>query len=246
MTDAIKLYIDLPKGNRTAIIRDRDAVANLLIAAMRKYGYRPQQNVPTRWGFGVVSKSLNHHSKNPKQWLHLVQRIIVGSSDPSIAAIITQIKPDDLLEPNQVEGAGLDLRMANIYVASPWIGTEAVSFYCVSPIRVTEHHDKQSNYGSYLQTGDKLNQLLNRTMQSRFKRSYDLNFIPDSLYVRSCGGKMEAGMAIKTLPNDKPLIIKGLMLPFILTGATEDLRDVWYSGLGRSTGRGFGCLEVEQ
>ena len=246
MTDAIKLYIDLPKGNRTAIIRDRDSVANLLTAAMRKYGYRPQKNAPARWGFGVVSKSLNQHSKNPKQWLHLVQRVIVGSSDSNMAAMIAQIKPDDLLEPNQVKGAGLDLRMSYLYITPPWINTEAMSFYCISPIRVTERHDKQSGYGSYLQTGDKLNQLLNRTMQARFKRSYDLHFIPDSLYVRSCGSKVDAGMAIKTLPNDKPLIIKGLMMPFILTGAVEDLRDVWYSGLGRSTARGFGCLEVEQ
>jgi len=242
----IKLYIDLPKQCRTTIISDRDRVANLLIAAMRKYGYRHQNNTPARWGFGVVSKPLNANSTNPKQWLHLVQRVIVGSSDPDIAALIVQIQASDLLEPNQVEGAALDLRMAKVYAASPWIDTEAASFYCISPIRVTEQHDKQNSYNSYLQTGAQLNQLLNRTMQARFRRTFDLTLIPDSLYVRSCGGDISAGMAIKTLNEGKPLVIKGLNLPFMLTGAAEDLRDVWYSGLGRSTARGFGCLEMQQ
>ncbi|HEW97216.1 MAG: hypothetical protein DRR16_24435 [Candidatus Parabeggiatoa sp. nov. 3] len=242
----LKLYIDLPRHCRTTIISDHDRVANLLMAAMRKYGYRPQNNTPARWGFGVITKPCNPDSKNPKQWLHLVQRVIVGSSDPDIAAIIAQIQASDLLEPNQVEGAGLDLRMAKLYAASPWIDTEAASFYCISPIRVTEQHDKQNSYNSYLQTGAQLNQLLNRTMQARFRRTFDLTLIPDSLYVRSCGGDITAGMAIKTLNDGKPLVIKGLNMPFMLTGAAEDLRDVWYSGLGRSTARGFGCLEMQQ
>ncbi|RKZ39174.1 MAG: hypothetical protein DRQ49_12255 [Gammaproteobacteria bacterium] len=246
MQDAIKLYIDLPRHCRTTIIKDRDSVANLLAAAMRKYGYQPQENVPVRWGFGVVSKSINTNNTNPKQWLHLVQRVIVGSSDPDIAPIIAKIQSKDLLEPTQVEGSGLDLRMANVYAAPPWIETEAASFYCVSPIRVTEQHDKKSGYDSYLKTGERLNQLLNRTMQARFSHSFDLSLVPDNLYVRSCGGKINAGMAIKTRSNGNPLVIKGLNLPFILTGAVEDLRDVWYSGLGRSTARGFGCLEMQE
>jgi CRISPR-associated endoribonuclease Cas6 len=213
---------------------------------MQKYGYQVQTNVPARWGFGVVAKPLNAHSKNSKQWLHLVQRVIVGSSEPSIAAIIAQIQPDDLVEFNQVEGAGLDLRMATLYAAPSWVETEAASFYCVSPVRVTERHFDKSGYGSYLETDAKLNELLNRTMQARFKRQFDLNLIPDSLYVRSRGGNVSAGMAMKTRANGQPLIIKGLNFPFILTGAAEDLRDVWYSGLGRSTARGFGCLEMAQ
>jgi CRISPR-associated endoribonuclease Cas6 len=246
MKNAIKLYIDLPRNYRSAIIRDRDSVANLLIAAMRVYGYRPQNNQPARWGFGIISEARNKESKNAKQWLHALQRVIVGSSDPDIAAILGQIQPQNLLEPNQVEGAGLDLRMATIYAASPWLETEAASFYCISPIRVTENHPDQKSYASYLETGPKLNQLLNRTMQARFGRKFDLTLIPDSLYVRSQGGEVSASMAIKTRPDGKPIIIKGLNIPFILTGAAEDLHDVWYSGLGRSTARGFGCVEMQQ
>ncbi len=246
MQKAIKRYIDLPRHCRTAIITNRDSVANLLIAAMQKYGYQVQKNMPAQWGFGVIAKSLNAHTQNPKQWLHLVQRVIVGSRQPELATIIAQIQPNDLVEPNQVEGAGLDLRMATLYTAPDWVETEAASFYCVSPVRVTEKHADKSGYKSYLETGVKLNELLNRTMQARFQRQFGLNLIPDSLYVRSRGGNISAGMAIKTLNNGKQLVIKGLNLPFILTGAAEDLRYAWYSGLGRSTARGFGCLEIAQ
>jgi CRISPR-associated endoribonuclease Cas6 len=137
------------------------------------------------------------------------------------------------------------MRSATIYAAPPWQTTEAVAFYCVSPIRVTDPNPNGSPI-DFLQTGDALNERLNRTMQTRFGRPFHLSLIPDSLYVRANRGKIDAGMAIKTLSNGKPLVVRGLVLPFVLTGAVEDLRDVWYSGLGRSTARGFGCVEMQQ
>jgi CRISPR-associated endoribonuclease Cas6 len=244
--NAIRLYIDLPRrGGQKAVIQDRDQVANLLTGAMRKYGYHPPENRPTQWGFGVIAKRLNPHRTQGRQRLHMVQRVVVGSTHPDIAAALAQLQSEDLFEPNSVPGASLDMRSATIYAAPPWQATEAAAFYCVSPIRVTDPNPHGSPL-DFLQTGDALNQRLNRTMQTRFGRPFDLSLIPDSLYVRANRGKIDAGMAIKTLPNGKPLVVRGLVLPFVLTGAVEDLRDVWYSGLGRSTARGFGCVEMQQ
>ncbi len=250
--NSIKLYIDLPFSNRSAIIQSRDNVANLLTAAMRKYGYQPPDNQPARWGFGVIAKPANPNSHNSKQArLHLVQRVIVGTSDPDIATILSHLQPNDLLEPNQVAGAGLDLRMATISQAPSWIETEAAAFYCVSPVRVTQPSPPGQDPKEYLQTGDTFNQLLNRTMQARFGRTFDLTLIPDGLYVKSRHGEIKAQMAIKMRRDQQtaenvPVTLSGLVLPFILTGASEDLRDAWYAGLGRGTARGFGCLEVQQ
>jgi CRISPR-associated endoribonuclease Cas6 len=244
--NAIRLYIDLPRhGGQKAVIKDRDQVANLLIAAMRKYGYHPPENQPAQWGFGVVAKRLNPHRTQGRQRLHMVQRVVVGTTHPDIAAVLAQLQSEDLFEPNSVPGAALDMRSATIYAASPWQSTEAAAFYCVSPIRVTDPNPNGSPL-DFLQTGNALNERLNRTMQTRFGRPFDLSLIPDSLYVRANRGKIDAGMALKTLPNGKPLVVRGLVLPFVLTGAAEDLRDVWYSGLGRSTARGFGCVEIQQ
>jgi CRISPR-associated endoribonuclease Cas6 len=243
---AIRLYIDLPRrGGHGAIIRDRDQVANLLIAAMRKHGYQPQENQPARWGFGVIAKRLNLPPTQARQRLHEVQRVVVGSSDADISAALEQLQVEDLLEPNSVPGAALDLRSATIYAAPAWQHTEAAAFYCVSPIRVTDPNP-HGNPIDFLHTGDGLNERLNRTMQTRFGRPFDLRLIPDSLYVRANRGKIDAGMAVKTLPNGKPLVVRGLVLPFILTGTAEDLSHVWYAGLGRSTARGFGCVEMQQ
>lgn len=244
--NAIRLYIDLPRrGGQKAVIKDRDQVANLLIAAMRKYGYQPQENQPARWGFGVIAKRLNPHRSQVRQRLHMVERVVIGSSNQDIATALGQLRSEDLFEPNSVPGASLDMRRAVIYAAPPWLETEAAAFYCVSPIRVTDPNPHGSPL-DFLQTGDALNERLNRTMQTRFGRPFNLSLIPDSLYVRANRGKIDAGMAIKTLPNGKPLVVRGLVLPFVLTGAAEDLRDVWYSGLGRSTARGFGCVEMQQ
>ena len=244
--NAIRLYIDLPKRNgQKAVIKDRDQVANLLIAAMRKYGHQPRENQPAQWGFGVIAKRLNLNHTQDRQRLHVVQRVVVGSTNPDIADALAQLQSEDLFEPNSVPGASLDMRSAVIYAAPPWLETEAAAFYCVSPIRVTDHNPHGSPL-DFLQTGDALNERLNRTMQTRFGRPFNLSLIPDSLYVRANRGKIDAGMAIKTLPNGRPLVVRGLVLPFVLTGAAKDLRDVWFSGLGRSTARGFGCVEMQQ
>jgi CRISPR-associated endoribonuclease Cas6 len=239
----IRLYIDLPKTYRHAVIKDRDQVANTLVAALKKHGWRPNEKQPARWGFGVVAKRLNAKSDNPKQWLHKVERIIVGSNEAETAAALAQLTPSDLLEDNQVDGAGLDLSMAAIDAAPDWQDTEAVNVYCVSPLRVSDPANRKL---SLLQTGDAFNQALNQTMQTRFGRPFDLRLTPDSLYVRVKSGDIAAGMAIKTLDNGKPVIVRGIVLPFLLTGSAEDIRDAWYCGLGRSTARGFGCLEVAE
>lgn len=243
MQNAIKLYIDLPHGYRHAVIKDRDQVANMLTTAMKKHDWQPEEKKPARWGFGVIAMRLNPGSDNPKQWLHRVERVIVGSSDPATATALSKLQPADLVEDNQVSGAGLDLSMAKLYAAPDWQGTEAANLYCVSPLRVSDPDNRKL---SLLQTGERFNTELNRTMQTRFGRPFDLHLMPDSLYARSRQGDISVGMAIKTLDNGNPIIIRGIVLPFTLTGPAEDIRDAWYSGLGRSTARGFGCVELAE
>ena len=241
--NGIRLYIELPRRSRSAVIKDRDSIANLLIAAMSAHGYQPQPNTPARWGFGVVARSLG--GVQPGQRLWAVERVVVGSSDPALIPILRAIEPRDLVEPNAIPGAGVDLRTAVIRVASPWPPVEAAGFYCVSPIRVTDRTAPDSG-ASYLETGPRLDELLNQTMQARFGRPFELRLIPDSLYVRSRHGNISAGMGIKTRANGKPVVIRGLLLPFVLVGSPQDIGAAWYSGLGRSTARGFGCLEMGQ
>lgn len=241
--NGIRLYIELPRRGRSAVIKDRDSVANLLIAAMSTHGYQPQPNTPARWGFGVVARPLG--VAQPGQRLWAVERVVVGSSDPALIPILRAIEPQDLLEPNAVPGAGLDLRTAVMRVAPPWPLVEAAGFYCVSPIRVTDRAAPDPG-ASYLETGPYLDELLNQTMQARFGHPFALRLIPDSLYVRSRHGNVAASMGIKTRNNGKPVVIRGLLLPFVLVGPPQDISTAWYSGLGRSTARGFGCLEMGQ
>ncbi|OUD13070.1 CRISPR-associated endoribonuclease Cas6 [Thioflexithrix psekupsensis] len=237
----IRLYIDIPHDYRHAVIQHRDSVANVLTRALRRHGWQPTKNQPARWGFGVITKPVNK-TDNPKQRLYKLQRVIVGSSDPEIAAALAQINADDLMEDTQAPGAGLDFSVAEIYSAPDWVETEAVNFYCVSPIRVS---DPEHKIDTYLQTDDRFNLLLNRTMQTRFQRPFHLKFTPDNLYTRLHDGDITGHMAIK-MKKGQPVILQGIIVPFLLTGPAEDLRDVWFSGLGRSSARGFGCVELAQ
>jgi len=238
----VRIYIDLPRNDRhRAVITSRDAVANLLIYAMKKYGFVVQPNTPAQWGFGVIAKKLSHSTQ--KHNLYAVQRVIVSSSDPELSKILRRLTPDDLVEPNAVARSGLDLTHAEIYQGTPLPETEAIQVYCVSPIRVT---DFAQGSQPILEINQKFVDSLNQAMSKRFARDFRLNIIPDSLYVRSKHGNISAQMAIKMNHQGKPVNLKGVLLPFILTGPATDIATAWYAGLGRSTARGFGCLELAQ
>ena len=83
----VRIYIDLPKDreyqHRTHIT-SRDAVANLLIYAMKRQGFVYQPNTPARWGFGVIAKKITHPTL--KNRVYTVERVIVGSAEPDIAS----------------------------------------------------------------------------------------------------------------------------------------------------------------
>jgi hypothetical protein len=171
-----------------------------------------------------------------------VERVIVGSSDADLVPVLATLTPADLVEPNAVPGSGIRLDRANLYRQDTWVDCESVSLYAVSPIRVCDRTAKRPA-DAYLDTGPRLDELLNHAMARRFGRPFQLRLMPDSLYVRSRHGDISAGMGVKTV-NGRTIVKKGLVLPFTLVGSPEDLRDAWYGGLGSGTTRGFGCVEM--
>jgi len=235
----IRWRIDVPRGNRSTIVRSRDAVKNLIDAGLVRHGYILDRSQPARYGFGVVAKRVNMPGD---AIYHRVERVIVGSSDPGVSNALEQWTAEDLLEPNAVPGAGLDMRMSTLSRdPSPVVG-EAISLYAVSPLRVLDARSGKS----LLELGPQWEDALNRTMSHRFNRSFHLRIIPDSWYVRSRQGKIIARMAVKVREDGYVVSYPGLVLPFLLAGPVDELHTAWYSGLGSSTAMGFGCVEVAQ
>lgn len=214
-------------------IKTRDSVKNLLEHALHCHGYQRLVRDPVRWGFGV------HARRVANQRFYRVHEIIVGSSEPSISSVIERITVADLVEPNAVPGAGISLQHAEIFTETPWVPTPVAQFIAVSPLRVLAGHHQ-----TILELGQDFERALNRTMQTRFSRRFHLEFRPDSWYVRRRNGNIVARMAIKQGPNGRITVYPGLVLPFVLMGPPEDIAVAWYSGLGGSTGMGFGCIAV--
>ena len=232
----IRLRIDVPFDAFEAVCRDRGQVKNLIDSALSAHGYRRIDNQPVRYGFGVIARPVG------KQGLRRVERVYVGSSDPDIAGALSRIRAEHLLEPSLLEGAGLDLRRATIIRDERWVPSEALALYALSPIRVLER-DPQGRTLALLTPGATFNAALNRIMATRFGRPFRLSFIPDRLYSFARKGQLAASMAVATRPNGRPLCLPGIVTPFMLAGPCNDLRDAWFSGLGASTGMGFGCVE---
>lgn len=237
MSAIVRWKIDVPRGDHSLIIRSRDAVKNVIDAALVRHGYRLDRTQPARYGFGVVAKPV---ATPGPQRLHRVERVIVGSSDPTIAQALAKWTPDDLWEPNAVPGAGLDLRHSALFAdPSPILG-EAIALYAVSPLRIVDGNPGQT----LLELGPVWEAALNRTMARRFGHPFHLHVIPDSWYVRAQRGKIVARMAVKIRPDGYVVAYPGLVLLFVLTGPINELHTVWYNGLGSSTAMGFGCVEV--
>jgi len=163
-----------------------------------------------------------------------------------MAEALAQIAPDDLVEPSQVPGAGLDVRRSKIHQELTWFPTSILSVYAISPIRVLQRNDESHRSLAILTLGPGWEMALNRTMATRFGRPFHLRVIPDAFYVRARQGNLVAHMGVKKDAQGRPVILPGLVFPFVLTGPEADLRDAWYNGLGAGTGMGFGCLEVSE
>lgn len=233
----IRLKIELPKSAYHTVIRSRDEVANLLIAAMKKHGFCFETNHPARWGFGVVSTPVDKNKT-----LRRVGRVYIGSADPDIANILAKIEPHDLIEPNAVLGCGLDLSMASITTQTHSLESEGIAFYCISPLRANAPAITPQGLPEF---GAPFNEALNLAMKHRFQRDFNLSFIPDSLYIRAKAGNITARMAHNVSKNTQGVLTKpGIITPFILTGPKEEIDIAYFSGLGINTGRGFGCVEV--
>lgn len=227
-------------GQRT--ISDRGQVADLLGCALRRRGFNPVTDGPARWGFGVIARSLKVAGSGRR---YGIEAIHLGSSDPVIARAIAALQPDDLVLDQAMPGWELDLRCAEI-VDEPDlpVGVEALNGYCISPIRVTRPLGN-GRHEDVIQISDDYQDLLNRTMSRRFGRPFQLRLLPDRVYVRSRGGEISAGFAIKTRPNGAVVVKRGVALPFTLVGPTADVMDAWYAGLGRTTALGFGLLGMQ-
>lgn len=239
----IRRLILVPKATRNSgqrLIRDRGQVADLLGAALRRHGVNPQNGEhPARWGFGVVARRVR--TQGPR--LYAVNAIHLGSSDPNIAEAIARIEPRDLVLDAAIPGWELDLRSALVRDYSQISdGLEALNLYCVSPIRLTRRLSDGSQEDVTALAPD-INLLINRTMERRFGRPFGLHFLPDRLYVRG-KSSVSAGFAIKSDDHGRAIVKRGIVLPFTLVGPFEDLQHAWYAGLGRTTGLGFGMLEM--
>lgn len=227
-------------GQRT--ISDRGQVADLLGCALRKHGCNPTIDGPARWAFGVIARSL---AARGTERYFAIEAIHLGSSEPSIARAIAALRPEDLVLDKALPGWELDLRCTEIHDhPDPPHSIEALACYCISPIRVTRMLGKNRQEDITTLTDD-FGEQVNRTMGHRFGRSFHLKLLPDRIYVRSRGGEVSAGFAIKTRPNGTVVVKRGIALPFTLVGPTEDVRDAWYSGLGRTTALGFGMLGMQ-
>lgn len=227
-------------GQRT--ISDRGQVADLLGCALRRQGFNPVTDRPARWGFGVIARPLKVAGFGRRYGL---EAIYLGSSDPVIARAIAALTPADLVLDDAMPGWELDLRFAELRDEPDLpAGVEALNGYCISPIRITRPLGN-GRHEDVIQLSDDYQNLLNRTMSRRFERPFQLRLLPDRVYVRSRGGEISAGFAIKTRPNGAVVVKRGIALPFTLVGPTADLMDAWYSGLGRTTALGFGLLGMQ-
>jgi len=238
---SIRVTIDLPDYPHPTVLAIQDSVHNVLIHAFAQHGVHPAHNQPAAWGFGTVTHPVEPPGKAPSH-LRQLQRIVVGSTDPTLAEALAKFTPEDLTELSQVPGSGLDLRTARLTFTDHWIPTSVLPVFPITPIRVLSPRDGSQGSVAQLTLDARWMDGINRTMSRRFGRPFQLRVIPDDLYIRERQGRLVTSLPVKRDARGHLVYLPGLTFPAILTGPSEDLRDAWFNGLGAGTGMGFGCL----
>lgn len=243
MEGTVRLAIRPGPDDRVIAADKAGAVKNVIDSYLSRQGVPLDRTRPAPYGFGVVARRIR--AAGPHR-LYRIQEIRIGSTDEQVARALQELRPDELYEPSAVDGAGLDLRGAEIARMGAWLPVEAMAGYAVSPIRVLDTRPGRPKGRAMATFGPEFDRALNRTMEQRFGRPFHLRFIPDAAYVRLRRGQVAARMAVKRSPDGRMVTLDGVVLPFLLEGPPEELREAWFNGLGSATGLGFGWWEVSQ
>lgn len=239
----LRRRIDMPRSDRTAVcLVKAEQFKNLCDSALSRHGYRIDRSKPAPYGFGVIARPVRVTGARARRMFR-IERAWIGSTNPDVTQALAQITPEDLYEPSDVTGAGLDMHTATI-TNEDWFPTDVVAGYAISPIRVLQTTPGTPRGHALSVFGPEFDRALNRTMERRFRRPFRLRFVPDTGYVRLRRGDVTVHMGVRSLPDGRVVALDGVVLPFLLAGPSEDIRDAWYNGLGSATAQGFGWWDV--
>jgi len=242
-SDMLRRRIDMPCADRMAVCLVKAAqFKNLCDSALSRHGYRIDRTKPARYGFGVIARPVHVPGAQARRMFR-IERAWIGSTDPEVVQALAQITPEDLYEPSDVTGAGLDMRTATI-TDEEWVPTDVVAGYAISPIRVLQTTPGTPRRQALAVFGAEFDRALNRVMERRFQRPFHLHFVPDAGYVRLRRGDVTVHMGVRSLSDGRVVALDGVVLPFLLAGPADDIQDAWFNGLGSATAQGFGWWDV--
>ncbi len=208
---------------------NHSVLKNILEYALTRAGFAQRDfNQPARWGWGIV------HEWNTANRTRRMTALHFGSADSTWIAGLSRLTPE-ILQDSAAE-AGLRWPLGQLAMTPQPDWTIPLFIQPVTPIRVlaTVRHGRRP---ALLTLDTEWETALNRTMAYRFGRPFALRVIPDPWMPIS----RPVGSA-SLVVHGRPVALPGVMMPFILTGPSHDCATVWSSGLGSSTGMGFGWI----
>lgn len=131
---------------------------------------------------------------------------------------------------------------------------EECKFKCLSPfVLSTMHRHKGRLTPYYLRPDDaELGSAVKNNLVRKFQTFYnrepantDLEFELDKLFISSRNPRrLTKLITLKEGQGSKETKIKGIFVPFKLTGSLELIKIAWDAGIGMHCSQGFGCIEL--
>ncbi len=208
---------------------DQSVIKNVLEAAITRAGASIRPFGPAQWGWGVYAV---HGGKEPRR----IRGMAFGSADPMMALALSRVTPD-ILRASAREARWTLPDADMVDEAVPNLALPMIALP-VTPVRVLTNP----------RTGRRLAMLtvdvdwaaaLNRTMAFRFGRPFALRVMVDPATL--VGASYLGQRAV--VSHGHVVKLPGVVHPIILMGPPADLATVWTSGMGASTGMGFGWID---
>lgn len=229
-----RVRLTLPRG-RMAEFRYRDLVHDAIVQALASAGAESETLVGRRaepWVFAALGR---HERRRG-----LAHSVVIATPSRNLAPALLRIDPRNMRFARAKTSEFLDFSEATVTHEGDPIasGQDRLGVVMLSPLALKDRGGRR--WRTDLTEPD-ISEAVSASLSRRAGREVRLEFIPDSLYLRT-RKRHSVLVATRGDARGNNAFVIAMEAPALLTGSEEDLRFAWYAGLGAKTRNGFGCL----
>jgi len=238
----LRIRISLP-GRASVAYRNLDMLHDALVNAWIESGATPSQVLGPNadiWHFGVLGW---HRAAENR-----VHTLVVGTPTTTLADCLKKMDPASVKHARASTGEVVDFTGAKFIDDPDPIapGQNVIGSVMLSPLAISRRSEtaNRRRWHTDMNTTN-LSAAVSSRLSRLTGRTVALQITPDHLYLRA-NPKHDTLVQMKEMNKHRRSFVIGMRAPLVIQGSEEDLRLVWYAGIGEKNRNGFGCIGLAE